>query len=133
MLSGVEHTMAEPVPTVSEPTSNIENLDVLLVEDNPSTRKMVKIFLEYYGINVLEASDGLEGIKEFKSHQPAVCVVDIGLPDCNGFEVAKQIRASGGQSPVLIALTGYGLPKDCLLYTSPSPRDATLSRMPSSA
>ena len=112
MLSGVEHTMAEPVPTVSEPTSNIENLDVLLVEDNPSTRKMVKIFLECYGINVLEASDGLEGIKEFKSHQPAVCVVDIGLPDCNGFEVAKQIRASGGQSPVLIALTGYGLPKD---------------------
>ena len=90
----------------------IENLQVLLVEDNPSTRKMVKIFLECHGFNVLEAADGLEGIEAFKTHQPDVCVVDIGLPDCNGFEVAKQIRKSGGQSTSLIALTGYGLPKD---------------------
>jgi len=91
---------------------NIENLQVLLVEDNPSTRKMVKIFLECNGISVLDASNGLEGIEMFKAHRPDVCVVDIGLPDCNGFEVAKQIRKSDGQSTALIALTGYGLPKD---------------------
>ena len=112
MLKGVDHTTIETIPAVAEPTTNIENLRVLLVEDNPSTRKMVKIFLECYGVNVLEASDGLEGIKEFKHHQPDVCVVDIGLPDCNGFEVAKQIRESGGQPLALIAMTGYGLPQD---------------------
>ena len=90
----------------------IENVRVLLVEDNPSTRKMVKIFLECHGFSVVEAADGLEGIEQFKAQQPDVCVVDIGLPDCNGYEVAKQIRKSGGQSSLLIALTGYGLPKD---------------------
>ena len=97
---------------VDESKLTIQDSRVLLVEDNPSTRKMVKIFLECHGFSVLEAADGLEGIAKFKTHQVDVCVVDIGLPDCNGFEVAKQIRKSGGQSASLIALTGYGLPKD---------------------
>ncbi len=97
---------------IDEQHLTIENVRVLLVEDNPSTRNMVKIFLECHGFSVVEAADGLEGIEQFKAQQPDVCVVDIGLPDCNGYEVAKQIRKSGGQSSLLIALTGYGLPKD---------------------
>ena len=95
-----------------QPEVDIERLQVLLVEDNPSTRKMVRIFLECHGVKVLEASDGLEGIRKFKTCRPDVCVVDIGLPDCNGFEVAKQIRKSDEETVALIALTGYGLPRD---------------------
>ena len=112
-LKDIDDAMMGPaIETQAAPEANIGELKILLVEDNPSTRKMVKIFLECHGISVLEAADGLEAVEKFKNHQPDVCVVDIGLPDCNGFEVAKQIRKSGGQSTTLIALTGYGLPKD---------------------
>ena len=62
---------------VCEPQLNIDNLQVLLVEDNPSTRKMVKIFLECHGFSVLEAANGLEGIGQFKTHEPNVCVVAV--------------------------------------------------------
>ena len=99
---------------LSEEESDVDlkGLEVLLVEDNSSTRTMVRIYFECHGIIVHEATNGVEAIRKFNELHPDVCVVDIGLPDRNGFEVAEQIRLAENQPLALIAMTGYGLPQD---------------------
>ena len=67
-------------------------------------------------------------------HQPSISATNEGIDEC-AILVSKMLKKSGIKSEILrlgknIAPVVYG---DCLLYTSPSPRDATLSRMPSSA
>jgi len=95
-----------------EVDADLSGLKILLVEDNDSTRSMVKVYFECFGATVFEASNGLQGIEKYRESQPDVCVLDIGLPDCNGYEVAQQIREEASQPHALIALTGYGMAQD---------------------
>jgi len=85
---------------------------VLVVEDNGDTRETLRRVLELDGHEVQEAGDGLQGIEVALASRPEVVIVDIGLPALDGFEVARRLRASLGQEPLLIALTGYGQPED---------------------
>jgi PAS domain S-box-containing protein len=86
---------------------------VLVVEDNQDARDMYRLVLELDGHEVVEAADGIRGLELLKSAQPDIAVVDIGLPQLNGYEVARRFRAEqGGQRTVLIALTGYGSRED---------------------
>ena len=60
-----------------------------------------------------EAVDGLQAIEKAKELQPDLILLDIGLPKLNGYEAARRIREQhGGQSMVLIALTGWGQEDD---------------------
>ena len=88
------------------------DFDLLLIEDNEGARKMMATFLESEGFTVRTASNGVEGVNSFMSTPANVCVVDIGLPDQNGYEVARDIRAHAQQPELLVALTGYGQEKD---------------------
>jgi two-component system CheB/CheR fusion protein len=82
---------------------------VLLVEDNDDARNALLAMLRHYGYSTFGSSDGMEGIDMAFKLRPQVAIVDIGLPKCNGYEVAKRIRSdSRGESVFLIALTGYG-------------------------
>jgi len=101
-------------PTASDGTDAnhcTEAVRVLLVEDNDGSREMLKGFLGLEGYNVEAAQNGSEGIEKFRSFKPELCVIDIGLPDLNGFEVAVQIRKMQ-RDVILIALTGYGQDSD---------------------
>ena len=69
-------------------------------------------YLELEDFNVQTASNGIEGLEGFHEFQPEICIVDIGLPDLNGFEVATKIRSFDQQPKLLIALTGYGQKED---------------------
>ena len=84
---------------------------ILLVEDNDGARNMLASFLSLEQLNVATAQNGVEGIKKFRAFLPDLCIVDIGLPDLNGFEVALKIREIDNKVS-LIALTGYGQEKD---------------------
>jgi len=80
---------------------------VLVVEDDPDTREAPREFLRSCGHDVAVAADGREAIAITLDRAPDVVVVDIGLPDIDGYEVAQRIRsAPGGGSPYLVALTG---------------------------
>ena len=82
---------------------------VLIIEDNPDAAEMLAIYLEQVGHEVIVANRGDVGIAMARRHRPAVVICDIGLPGANGYEVARQLRASPGLEPcVLIAMTGYG-------------------------
>jgi len=85
---------------------------VLLVEDNGDAREMLRQVLEMNGHAVLEAADGRSGVALAGAHGFDVAIVDIGLPDIDGHEVARQIRGGRNGQATLIALTGYGQPED---------------------
>ena len=86
---------------------------VLLVEDNADARRTMHRLLKLWGHQVETAENGSAGVEKAVVGRPEVALVDIGLPDVDGYEVARRTRAILGNSVRLIALTGYGQPEDC--------------------
>lgn len=85
---------------------------VLLVEDVEDIRQMMRMVLEIEGFEVVVAEDGRTGLKRASVFHPDVALVDIGLPEIDGYEVARQLRAEFGTALHLVALTGYGQDAD---------------------
>jgi PAS domain S-box-containing protein len=85
---------------------------VLIVEDNDDAREMLRHLLEQTGHEVHEAADGLTGLERAFALRPDVAVIDIGLPELDGYEVARRIRAAGRADVLLVAVTGYGQSSD---------------------
>jgi signal transduction histidine kinase/ActR/RegA family two-component response regulator len=85
---------------------------VLIVEDNDDARDMLQQVLAMQGHEVCAARDGASAIALALQVQPDVAIIDIGLPDIDGYAVAREIRAQAKRRIALIALTGYGQPED---------------------
>jgi CheY-like chemotaxis protein len=85
---------------------------VLLVEDSDDNREMMRELLEMEGFRVDVAIDGAQGIEQALALRPSIAIVDIGLPEMDGYEVARRVRAALGRGITLVALTGYGQPDD---------------------
>jgi CheY-like chemotaxis protein len=92
------------------PTSEIAHTPrrVLVVEDEPDGRQMLRALLAMWGYRVAVAADGLEGVEKALAWRPEAAVIDIGLPSLEGCQVAQRIRAALGPQVLLIALTAYG-------------------------
>ena len=73
---------------------------------------MLATLLRISGHEVLEAATGTEGIEAAVRHAPTVAIMDIGLPDIDGYEVARRLRHQLGGTLRLVALSGYGQPQD---------------------
>lgn len=81
---------------------------VLLVEDDSLLRGAFRILLEEAGYRVLEAGSAAEALARSAVDRPAVVVLDLGLPDRPGLEVARRLRAEPGTCQIpIIALTGH--------------------------
>ncbi|HET9253215.1 MAG TPA: ATP-binding protein, partial [Candidatus Eisenbacteria bacterium] len=86
---------------------------VLVIEDHQDAREMLRAMLELDRHEVHVAADGKEGIDAALRVRPDVVLIDVGLPELDGYEVARALRASpDAQGLYLVALTGYGLPED---------------------
>jgi signal transduction histidine kinase len=85
---------------------------VLVIEDNADAREMLKTWLVLEGHDVLEAANGVDGVKILISERPDVAFVDIGLPVMDGYEVARTVRRRADHATRLVALTGYGQAED---------------------
>jgi CheY-like chemotaxis protein len=85
---------------------------IVIVEDNADSREMLRVTLELAGHEVQEAHDGPSGLTAILRLQPDVALVDVGLPEFDGYEVARRVRAAAGTSIRLVALTGYGQAAD---------------------
>jgi two-component system, sensor histidine kinase len=85
---------------------------VLIIEDHDDAREALRALLELEGHRVDAAASGPHGLELARQRPPDVALVDIGLPEVDGYEVARRIRAMGPGRPYLIALTGYGHPDD---------------------
>lgn len=80
---------------------------LLVVEDEVAIRSQLHDFLTKQGYAVDEAADGKEGLYYGQEYDYDLAIIDIGLPEINGIELIKQVRAKGKQYPVLI-LTARG-------------------------
>lgn len=81
---------------------------VLIVDDNDAAAGGIGRLLEFHGCRVAYAYDGAQGLAKARATSPSVIFLDIGLPDQDGRDVARQLRTDGFEGK-LIALTGYGL------------------------
>ena len=81
---------------------------VLVVEDNPLTRKMLRVTLEMEGYSVIEAEDGRTALAAATAEMPDLVLQDLILPDMNGFELVRMLRAlPGGADAPILALSGF--------------------------
>ncbi|HXH81739.1 MAG TPA: ATP-binding protein [Candidatus Tectomicrobia bacterium] len=88
-------------------------LRVLVVEDNRDAREMMRHLLVQRGHAVLDVSDGASALETARQTPLDVGVIDIGLPEVDGYAVARELRAMpAGKRMLLVALTGYGMPED---------------------
>jgi CheY-like chemotaxis protein len=86
---------------------------ILLIEDNDDLRQTVAASLTLRGHEVYEAPDGETGLRLADHKKPEIAIIDIGLPDIDGYEVARQLRANRSTLQIgLVALTGYGQQED---------------------
>jgi signal transduction histidine kinase len=82
---------------------------VLVVEDNPDALEMLVQSLALEGLDVTAAGDAASALAQAATRMPQVAILDIGLPQVDGYDLARQIRQQAGTArPWLIALTGYG-------------------------
>jgi signal transduction histidine kinase len=111
-LPRAEAAANDAAPAQSE-DKNAGKPTILLIEDNDDGREMMATMLSSFGYPVLEAADGLEGVRIAMAERPGVALVDIGLPGIDGYEVARRLREQEATRAIrLIALTGYGLAED---------------------
>ena len=66
---------------------------ILIVEDEANIRELLRLYLEREGYTVLEAENGVEGIKKWKSDKPDMLLLDVMMPVMDGWEVCREIRA----------------------------------------
>jgi len=76
-------------------------LRILVVDDERAIRRFLKASLSAHGYIVLEAASGQEGLDGVTAHRPDLIILDIGLPDIDGFEVTKRLR-EWTQTPIII-------------------------------
>ena len=74
---------------------------VLVVDDEPNITELVCLGLRYEGFDVKSASDGQAALREVRKFDPSVLILDVRLPDIDGFEVCRRLRADGNRTPVI--------------------------------
>jgi two-component system OmpR family response regulator len=75
---------------------------LLVVDDEPNIRDLLATSLRFAGFEVFTASTGNEAIREATEHQPDLVVLDVMLPDMDGFTVTRRLRDRGEQYPILV-------------------------------
>ncbi|MBS0122973.1 response regulator transcription factor CtrA [Thetidibacter halocola] len=110
---------------------------ILLVEDDPTTAKSIELMLSHANLNVYSTDLGEEGIDLAKLYDYDLILLDLNLPDVNGYEVLRQLRVSRIDTPILILsgeddtqnkIKGFGFGADDYL-TKPFHRDELIARI----
>jgi len=90
-----------------------ENRKILLVEDNEMNRDMLRRRLERRGYRVLVAVDGRQGLEMAASESPDLILMDMSLPELDGWEAARRLKTDPRLSSIpLIALTAHAMAGD---------------------
>jgi len=90
----------------------VRPLRVLVVDDSEDNRESLSLLLEQLGHRPTRAADGPAALQQLQEGDHDLALVDIGLPEMDGYEVARRIRAGRSREVYLVALTGYGQPED---------------------
>ncbi len=118
---GSEFTVRIPLAAEQQPqpaaegraASALPQKRILVVDDNRDAADSLSMLLKFLGSDVRVARDGPQAIEEFRAYDPAVVLLDIGMPGMDGYEVARRIRSKFPERrPTIVALTGWGQDDD---------------------
>lgn len=79
---------------------------ILIVEDEANIRELLRLYLEREGYTVLEAENGVEGIKKWKSDKPDMLLLDLMMPVMDGWAVCREIRAESDVPIIMLTAKG---------------------------
>lgn len=82
---------------------------ILVVEDNSANMYLLEYVLTSAGFQVLSAETGEDAVSIALRERPDLTLMDLQLPGIDGFEATRQIRAGGGETLVIVALTSYAM------------------------
>jgi signal transduction histidine kinase/CheY-like chemotaxis protein len=103
-------------PAVDEPSTgrdDFNGLKVLVVDDNRDAADSLAELLRLLGCEALAFHGAAEALEALERFEPAIALVDLGMPDMDGYEFAAQFRSRPGRHATrLVALTGWGQPED---------------------
>lgn len=80
---------------------------LLVVDDQEHIRELVKVFLQNEGIDIVEAVDGIDALSKLESEKVDMVIMDIMMPNMDGWELCKEIRSYNENMPILM-LTAKG-------------------------
>jgi two-component system OmpR family response regulator len=80
---------------------NTAEAKLLVVDDEPNIRELLSTSLRFAGFEVVSAGNGREALAAVEAHAPDLAVLDVMLPDMDGFTVTRRLRAAGKHFPVL--------------------------------
>lgn len=90
-----------------------EKKKILYVEDNIENRMLVKRILQSEGYEVIEATDGMEGIEKARTEMPDIILMDLNLPEMDGIEATTRIKSIEGlENTIIVALTARAMKGD---------------------
>lgn len=108
--SGAAHGRRPTNPRASTPTTWRR---ILVVDDNADSATSLSMMLNFMGHDTRTSNDGASGLEIAETFRPDVYLLDIGMPNLNGYDLARRIRAQEwGADAVLIALSGWGQEHD---------------------
>jgi len=110
-------TEENPVGTMAshawpEQGENVEKSRILIVDDNKDLATSLARLLRILGHEVEVVYDGRKGIEIARTYRPRVVLLDIGLPNLDGYQVARTLREEGFHDMIIIAVSGYGQEED---------------------
>ncbi|MES2978183.1 MAG: ATP-binding protein [Pseudomonadota bacterium] len=112
LVSPAGPSAQRPMPAVDSARKPASALKILLVDDSADALDSLAQLLSLDGHRVLKAGDGASALTIAATEQPDVVLLDVGLPDISGHEVARRLRQQPGSCPLLVALTGWGSDDD---------------------
>lgn len=85
------------------------SITILLVEDDPSVRELLKVLLEVEGYDIVEATDGLDGLEKAGALHPDLMILDLMMPEVDGERVISRLRSEPGtrRLPVIVVSGRY--------------------------
>lgn len=113
-------SLRDPLPTASESEDTRSHVPdqtsahrVLIVDDHPDAAQALAMLVRMLGHECVAVTTGREAIAQARAAEFDLAIVDIGLPDVSGLEVARELRRlPSGSSMYLAAVSGYGQPED---------------------
>ncbi len=83
-------------------TAAVSPLQILVVDDEPAIRRFLRTSLVAQGYRIVEAEDGRGALEAMRRNVVDVLVLDLGLPDIDGFQIIEQLRAQGSAVPIIV-------------------------------
>ncbi|MBF2018617.1 MAG: response regulator [Hydrococcus sp. C42_A2020_068] len=110
---------ADELQSSQEPSQQVMGLEagqpsyrILIAEDKPENRQLLAELLAPVGFEVREAANGREAIALWQNWSPHLIWMDLRMPEMDGYEATKQIKAAGEKVPIIIALTASAFEED---------------------